>query len=218
MFIFIIVFQVPRRYNDFLALYELLLSRYPYRLVPRLPPQRVVAMVAAADSDFLETRRRALRRWLMIVTAHPVVGEDLMIKVRRDLLLHFKKKVELLNQMFKYFQHFLTFTGADYSTTLREQFRPLPDEYVSGSVGYHDSVHVTGETTTAHSQITFLQVHTIKLVQVAEAMAGRASCAGSGQVKEILPLLSSVVNMQTIPDLSNWSHLSSWPPRLDDHF
>nr|CAD7263324.1 unnamed protein product [Timema shepardi] len=33
---------VRRRYNDFVALHELLLGRFPYRLIPKLPPKRVV--------------------------------------------------------------------------------------------------------------------------------------------------------------------------------
>lgn len=31
-----------RRYNDFVALHELLLGRFPYRLIPKLPPKKMV--------------------------------------------------------------------------------------------------------------------------------------------------------------------------------
>lgn len=33
---------VLRRYNDFVAFHELLMIRYPYRLVPRLPPKKMM--------------------------------------------------------------------------------------------------------------------------------------------------------------------------------
>ena len=33
---------VHRRYKDFEALFDLLLSRFPYRLVPKLPPKKAV--------------------------------------------------------------------------------------------------------------------------------------------------------------------------------
>lgn len=33
---------VYRRYNDFVSLHELLLARFPYRLIPKLPPKKIV--------------------------------------------------------------------------------------------------------------------------------------------------------------------------------
>ena len=33
---------VLRRYNDFVAFYELLLLRFPYRMIPRLPPKKMM--------------------------------------------------------------------------------------------------------------------------------------------------------------------------------
>jgi len=35
---------VQRRYNDFAAFHELLVGRFPYRLVPRLPPKKMGGM------------------------------------------------------------------------------------------------------------------------------------------------------------------------------
>lgn len=34
--------MVYRRYNDFVSLHELLLARFPYRLIPKLPPKKIV--------------------------------------------------------------------------------------------------------------------------------------------------------------------------------
>jgi len=33
---------VLRRYSDFVALQDVLLLRYPYRAIPRLPPKKVI--------------------------------------------------------------------------------------------------------------------------------------------------------------------------------
>lgn len=33
---------VLRRYNDFLAFQEMLMTRFPYRLIPRLPPKKMM--------------------------------------------------------------------------------------------------------------------------------------------------------------------------------
>ncbi|PSN58321.1 hypothetical protein C0J52_00167 [Blattella germanica] len=63
---------VRRRYNDFVALHELLLGRFPYRLIPKLPPKKMVG----ADSQFIEERRKSLRRWLTLVARHPALYSD----------------------------------------------------------------------------------------------------------------------------------------------
>ena len=39
----LIKFQVARRFSDFVTLSEQLALRYPYRLIPRLPPQKLTA-------------------------------------------------------------------------------------------------------------------------------------------------------------------------------
>jgi sorting nexin-8 len=91
------------------ALHELLLSRFPYRTLPRLPPAKLSAMLAGVDSRTIDTRRKALARWLTAVTSHPVLREDPMLRF------------------------FLTETGAaaaDMGATLRELYRHLPDEFV----------------------------------------------------------------------------------------
>ncbi|ERL88422.1 hypothetical protein D910_05808 [Dendroctonus ponderosae] len=54
--------KVTRRYNDFVALHEVLLNRFPYRLVPSLPPKKIIMN----DSQFLLERTRGLQRWLTL--------------------------------------------------------------------------------------------------------------------------------------------------------
>lgn len=103
--------EVKRRYSDFQALYDLLLYRFPYRLIPKLPPAKLMANVVGVSSDFIEERRKALIRWLTIITSHPVLTEDSMIK------------------------YFLTDNLNDHATSIRDQFRHFPDEFILNELG-----------------------------------------------------------------------------------
>ncbi|KAI5118686.1 hypothetical protein M0805_003623 [Coniferiporia weirii] len=62
---------VSRRYSEFVFLWDCLVRRYPFRLLPQLPPKRV-----GADDSFLEQRRRGLQRFLNFVINHPIIKED----------------------------------------------------------------------------------------------------------------------------------------------
>ena len=79
--VFQLLIQVCRRYSDFLALYELLASRFPYRVLPRIPPQALTAFVSGNDSDFAEIRRKSLKRWITFVVTHPVFSKDPIVQV-----------------------------------------------------------------------------------------------------------------------------------------
>uniref|UniRef100_G1SXQ2 PX domain-containing protein n=1 Tax=Oryctolagus cuniculus TaxID=9986 RepID=G1SXQ2_RABIT len=64
--------SVYRRYNDFVVFREVLLHKFPYRLVPALPPKRMLG----ADRECIEGCRRALKRFLNLVAQHPPLCED----------------------------------------------------------------------------------------------------------------------------------------------
>ena len=93
------------------------MARFPYRCVPRLPPAKLSAMLAGVTSETLDTRRKALARWLTAVTSHPVLRADPMMRF------------------------FLTEGGAsslaavDMGAALRELYRHLPDEFVLSETG-----------------------------------------------------------------------------------
>ncbi|KAJ8923378.1 hypothetical protein NQ315_001936 [Exocentrus adspersus] len=97
--------KVTRRYNDFVALHELILNRFPYRLVPSLPPKKIVS-----DAHFLEARRRGLHRWLTLVCRHPVICQDALI------------------------QYFLTDQGPEFQHRIKEIFRRVPDEFMTSDI------------------------------------------------------------------------------------
>lgn len=83
--------SVERRYSDFVWLVESLTKRYPFRLLPALPPKRIQVSghYLATDELFLERRRRGLERALTALLVHPVLKRDALLNAfmteQRDL-------------------------------------------------------------------------------------------------------------------------------------
>ncbi|XP_048724245.1 sorting nexin-8 isoform X3 [Caretta caretta] len=74
--------SVYRRYNDFVVFHEMLLQKFPYRMVPALPPKRMLGVFPpVADREFIESRRRALKRFINLVARHPPFSEDVLLKL-----------------------------------------------------------------------------------------------------------------------------------------
>ncbi|KAI5448800.1 Sorting nexin mvp1 [Naganishia albida] len=67
---------VHRRYSDFVWLLDCLTHRYPFRLLPSLPPKRI-----GPDQAFLEQRRKGLKRFIDFIANHPVLKEDGAVNV-----------------------------------------------------------------------------------------------------------------------------------------
>ncbi|KAF8944069.1 Sorting nexin mvp1 [Haplosporangium gracile] len=63
---------VIRRYSDFWWLLDILAKRFPYRILPNLPPKRL----GVADEVFLERRLRGLTRFMNALMRHPVLKSD----------------------------------------------------------------------------------------------------------------------------------------------
>uniref|UniRef100_A0A0A9XXK9 Sorting nexin-8 n=1 Tax=Lygus hesperus TaxID=30085 RepID=A0A0A9XXK9_LYGHE len=137
--------QVYRRYNDFVALHELLLGRFPYRLIPKLPPKKIVG-VFPGDSNFLENRRKGLQRWLTLISRHPVVKEDALLSF------------------------FLTQSIADLSSKMKDVFKSIPDEFTTSDLAAKAKDLVppnnTNDFATSREQIRIIHhgVHKIKLI------------------------------------------------------
>ncbi|ORY63486.1 uncharacterized protein BCR38DRAFT_344673 [Pseudomassariella vexata] len=70
--------KVIRRYSDFVWLLDCLHKRYPFRVLPLLPPKRVAVNGNHLSNDgaFIEKRRRGLARFLNAVVRHPVLGQE----------------------------------------------------------------------------------------------------------------------------------------------
>ncbi|THH05409.1 hypothetical protein EW145_g4817 [Phellinidium pouzarii] len=67
---------VSRRYSEFVFLWDCLVRRYPFRLLPQLPPKRI-----GPDDSFLEQRKKGLQRFLNFVVNHPIIKEDGLLAV-----------------------------------------------------------------------------------------------------------------------------------------
>ncbi|TDZ73420.1 Sorting nexin mvp1 [Colletotrichum trifolii] len=73
--------KVVRRYSDFVWLLDCLHKRYPFRVLPLLPPKRVAVNGNHLSNDgaFIEKRRRGLARFLNALVRHPVLGQEQLI-------------------------------------------------------------------------------------------------------------------------------------------
>uniref|UniRef100_A0AAG5DIX2 PX domain-containing protein n=1 Tax=Anopheles atroparvus TaxID=41427 RepID=A0AAG5DIX2_ANOAO len=90
---------VRRRYKDFVTLLGYLAEKYPYRLLPSLPPKQLML------DSLLEERRRGLQTWLTIVSLHPVLGPSPIVGT------------------------FLRDTTTDYQYRMRVAYEKQMDEY-----------------------------------------------------------------------------------------
>ncbi|XP_075230671.1 sorting nexin-8-like [Lycorma delicatula] len=142
--------SVCRRYNDFIALYDLLLNRFPYRLIPKLPPKRVVGN---DDAQFVEERRKALRRWLTLIARHPVLSED-------QILIYF-----------------LTNTCTDLQYKIKSVFRRMPDEFTTSELAAKAKDLVPGEThtefATSREQLRIILNGVNRIKQIADVISLR---------------------------------------------
>lgn len=73
--------KVVRRYSDFVWLLDCLQKRYPFRVLPLLPPKRVAVNGnhLSNDGGFIEKRRRGLARFLNALARHPVLGQEQLV-------------------------------------------------------------------------------------------------------------------------------------------
>ncbi|CCH41917.1 Sorting nexin MVP1 [Wickerhamomyces ciferrii] len=68
--------KVIRRYSDFVWLSEILLKKYPFRLIPELPPKK---LASNSDPQFLERRRRGLSRFINQIIKHPILKTESLV-------------------------------------------------------------------------------------------------------------------------------------------
>eukprot|EP00117_Sycon_ciliatum_P000049 scpid61083/ scgid6281/ Sorting nexin-8 len=140
---------VTRRYSDFETFHEILVQRYPYRLVPKMPPKKFVA-----STQFIEGRRRSLRQFVNLVGRHPVFYSDELVVF------------------------FLTFNGSDVQAKLKEKFRTPLDEFVRSPLASRarelvsPDVHISMEQSKA--QLRDLHTSVFKLYSVMDKIISRA--------------------------------------------
>lgn len=73
--------KVVRRYSDFVWLLDCLHKRYPFRILPLLPPKRVGVNGSHLSNDgaFIEKRRRGLSRFLNALVRHPILSQEQLV-------------------------------------------------------------------------------------------------------------------------------------------
>ncbi|XP_075038435.1 sorting nexin-7 [Mixophyes fleayi] len=98
-------FEVRRRYQDFLWLKSRLEDTHPTLIIPPLPEKFIVkGMVERFNDDFIETRRKALHKFLNRIADHPTLtfNEDFKIFLTAqawELTSHKKQGPGLLSRM-----------------------------------------------------------------------------------------------------------------------
>ncbi|XP_045432883.1 sorting nexin-8 isoform X2 [Pipistrellus kuhlii] len=174
--------SVYRRYNDFVVFHALLLQKFPYRMVPALPPKRMLG----ADREFIEARRRALKRFINLVARHPPFSEDEVLRL------------------------FLSFSGPDVQSKLKESAQCVGDEFLNCKLATRakDFLPADIQTQFAVSRELVRSVYNSfhKLRDRAERMAARAIDNAADLLifgKEL-----SALGSDTTP-LPSWAALSS---------
>lgn len=73
--------KVIRRYSDFVWLLDCLHKRYPFRVLPLLPPKRVAVNGNHLSNDgaFIEKRRRGLSRFINALVRHPILSQEQLV-------------------------------------------------------------------------------------------------------------------------------------------
>ncbi|XP_054479371.1 sorting nexin-7 [Anoplopoma fimbria] len=96
-------YEVRRRYQDFLWLRSKLEENHPTLIVHPLPEKFVMkGMVERFNNDFIETRRKALHRFLNKISVHPILSYSQHFKVfltAQELLSHKKQGPGFLSRM-----------------------------------------------------------------------------------------------------------------------
>ncbi|XP_015224391.1 PREDICTED: sorting nexin-7-like [Cyprinodon variegatus] len=96
-------YEVRRRYQDFVWLRSRLEESHPTLIVHPLPEKFVVkGMVERFSDDFIQTRRRALQRFLDRVSLHPLLSSSQHLRVfltEQELAPHRKQGPGFLSRM-----------------------------------------------------------------------------------------------------------------------
>ncbi|KAA0722514.1 Sorting nexin-8 [Triplophysa tibetana] len=151
-------FQIPvhRMFSDFELFHSLLVQKFIYRMVPPLPPKRILKGVlnSISDREFNDTRRRGLQRFMTLVIRHPVLAGDELVSI------------------------FLQASSADVQHKLREAVKKSGDEFLTSQMALHGKVYLPEDihSQAATNREVIANIHNSfhKLRDVAERMAQRS--------------------------------------------
>ncbi|KAJ9581187.1 hypothetical protein L9F63_023646, partial [Diploptera punctata] len=127
----------------------------------------------AADSHFIEERRKSLRRWLTLVARHPALNNDPLVNF------------------------FLTYTGAQAQHKIREVYRRVPDEFTTSELAARAKELVPPDThsefANSRDQIRVILNGISHLKQIADVLALR-SHGYAADMAEMGSQLTSLAN------------------------
>ncbi|EDO31495.1 predicted protein [Nematostella vectensis] len=190
---------VSRRYNDFVAFHDLLISRFPYRMVPKLPPKKLMG----ANKEFIEARRRALKRFLTLVARHPILCND---------------KIVVL---------FFTIKGSDIGQKMKDQFKMYPDEFATSPLSPRIKelvpMDVQASFNASKKQINALHNSVEKMKDVADHLTARTLGFSSDMLyfaKELSALSNDSIptTVWACGNNDSWGHLKHGFNGLTGHF
>ncbi|PWA17713.1 hypothetical protein CCH79_00008229, partial [Gambusia affinis] len=182
--------SVYRRYSDFDVFHEVLLQKFAYRVVPALPPKRMLkgVLTSMSEREFIEGRRRALIRFINLVARHPLFSEDELVKT------------------------FLTYSGSDVQTKLRDTFKKMGDEFMTNRIATQAKEYlpadIQAQFSTSRELIKNIHNSFQRLRDGAEKMAERSMENSTDLVQFGRELSALGSDASTLPSLA--SSQSSW--------
>uniref|UniRef100_A0AAQ5XAQ6 PX domain-containing protein n=1 Tax=Amphiprion ocellaris TaxID=80972 RepID=A0AAQ5XAQ6_AMPOC len=182
--------RLYRRYSDFDVFHEVLLQKFAYRVVPALPPKRMLkgVLTSVSERDFIEGRRRALCRFLNLVARHPFFSEDELVKT------------------------FLTFSGSDVQSKLRDTYKKTGDEFMTNRIATQAKEYlpadIQAQFSTSRELIRNIYNSFQKLRDRAEKMAERSKENATDLLMFGRELSTLGSDASTLPSLA--SSQSTW--------
>ncbi|CAF3528936.1 unnamed protein product [Rotaria sp. Silwood1] len=183
--------KVSRRYNDFLALHELLMLTYPYRIIPSLPPKKTVNV----DKEFIEERRRSLKRYLQILCRHPTIYDTDIIKF------------------------FLTFQGTSCGDNMKATYKNILDEFSSeprSSLNSSDNIEKYGEDSDGIQMFRTSQIHISSLHQQFNQIRGCLKSINEKKFKNANDFTNIEKALQTLG--SDSTSIDRWATGPNDYW
>lgn len=186
--------SVVRRYSDFVWLQDVLLKRYPFRLIPELPPKKIGSQ--NLDPIFLNKRRIGLIRFINFIVSHPILSKD-------DLLLTFLTVPTDISTWRRQ-------TKENYDTSDEFMDKKIPISFMklwSGNISeqWNDVASNITKIIDLWNKITMvIQRHEGRLNQInQEYLLLKSFISDFTQMTPILYPIENITNDDTLPEINN---------------
>ena len=186
--------SVVRRYSDFVWLQDVLLKRYPFRLIPELPPKKIGSQ--NLDPIFLNKRLVGLIRFLNLVVKHPILSKD-------DLLLTFLTVPTDISTWRRQTKENYDTTDEFMDKKISISFMKLWSSNISEQ--WNDVANHITKTIDTWNKITMvIQRHERRLNQInQENLLLKRFITDFTQMTPILYPIENITNDDTLPEINN---------------